>query len=74
MVWNNTDKEQGISLNSYTLELSVLIPSIRLIFDVIVREEKIHILLLKDKLSPIKMLSLFEQKLTQIRQRQTRSG
>lgn len=40
MVWNNTDKEQGISLNSYTLELSVLIPSIMLIFDIIVCEEK----------------------------------
>lgn len=62
MVWNNTDKEQGISLNSYTLELSILIQSIMLIFDVIVREEKIHILLLKDKLSPIKMLRVYLSK------------
>ena len=33
-----------------------------LIFDVIVREEKIHILLLKDKLSPIKMLRVYLSK------------
>lgn len=62
MVWNNTDKEQGISLNSYTLELSVLIQSIMLIFEVIVHEGKNHILLLKDKLRPIKILRVYLSK------------